>query len=342
MSLRTRFPDPSRPFRRGLLHASAAGLVAAATGTLLLAADSAHAQPAQAWPVKPVTVIIPFAPGGTTDIQARIVSEGLSRRLGQPFLPRNMPGATGAIATEYVARAAPDGYTLLFASSAQTTSVPMTEKVNYKLEDLAPVSVFGRGALVLAIHAGVPAKTLREFIEYVKANQGKLNFASPGESSVGHLAGALFLARAGLNMVHIPYKGGGPAIADLIGGQVPMLFGNSGEVMSHAKNERIRVIGVSTPQRLKQLPGIPSVGEVLPGFEITAWQGMLAPAKTPRAVIETVSAAIQSLVREPAIAERLEQLGVEPIGSTAEQMAAIIKAEQPVYAEAVKAAGLGR
>ena len=345
MSLHTRFPDPLRPLRplrRGLLHASAAGLVATATGALLLSADPAHAQPAQAWPVKPVTVIIPFAPGGTTDIQARIVSEGLSRRLGQSFLPRNMPGATGAIATEYVARAAPDGYTLLFASSAQTTSVPMTEKVNYKLEDLAPVSVFGRGALVLAIHAGVPAKTLREFIEYVKANQGKLNFASPGESSVGHLAGALFLARAGLNMVHIPYKGGGPAIADLIGGQVPMLFGNSGEVMSHAKNERIRVIGVSTPQRLKQLPGIPSVGEVLPGFEITAWQGMLAPAKTPRAVIEMVSAAIQSVAREPAIAERLEQLGVEPIGSTAEQMAAIIKAEQPVYAEAVKAAGLGR
>ncbi len=345
MSLRTRFPAPLCPlrsFRRGVLHASAAGFVAAATGALLLSADPAYAQPAQTWPVKPVTVIIPFAPGGTTDIQARIVSEGLSRRLGQPFLPRNMPGATGAIATEYVARAAPDGYTLLFASSAQTTSVPMTEKVNYKLEDLAPVSVFGRGALVLAIHAGVPAKTLREFIEYVKANQGKLNFASPGESSVGHLAGALFLARAGLNMVHIPYKGGGPAIADLIGGQVPMLFGNSGEVMSHAKNERIRVIGVSTPQRLKQLPGIPSVGEVLPGFEITAWQGMLAPAKTPRAVIEMVSAAIQSVAREPAIAERLEQLGVEPIGSTAEQMAAIIKAEQPVYAEAVKAAGLGR
>jgi tripartite-type tricarboxylate transporter receptor subunit TctC len=340
-----RFPDSSRPSRssrRGLLHASAAGLVATATGGLLLAADPAKAQPAQAWPVKPVTVIIPFAPGGTTDIQARIVSEGLSRRLGQPFLPRNMPGATGAIATEYVARAAPDGYTLLFASSAQTTSVPMTEKVNYKLEELAPVSVFGRGALVLAIHAGVPAKTLREFIEYVKANQGKLNFASPGESSVGHLAGALFLARAGLNMVHIPYKGGGPAIADLIGGQVPMLFGNSGEVMSHAKNERIRIIGVSTPQRLKQLPGIPSVGEVLPGFEITAWQGMLAPAKTPRAVIEMVSTAIQSVAREPAIAERLEQLGVEAIGSTAEQMAAIIKAEQPVYAEAVKAAGLGR
>jgi tripartite-type tricarboxylate transporter receptor subunit TctC len=325
-----------------LLHASAAGLVAAATGTLLLAADSAHAQPAQAWPVKPVTVIIPFAPGGTTDIQARIVAAGLSSRLGQSVLPRNMPGATGAIATEYVTRASPDGYTLLFASSAQTTSVPMTEKVGYRLDDLAPVSVFGRGAMVLAIHAQVPARTLREFIDYARAMKGKLNFASPGEGSVGHLVAALFLARAGLDMVHVPYKGGGPAIADLIGGQVPMLFGNSGEVMTHARNERIRILAVSTAQRLRTASSIPTVAEVLPGFEMTAWQGMLAPAKTPRAVIDAVSSAIQAIAREPAVVERLEQLGVEPMGTTPEQMASIIRAEQPVYAEAVRAAGLGR
>jgi len=329
-------PRIHAPRRRAL---TACGVLAAAGALLPLA--GALAQPA-AYPVKPVTVVIPFAPGGTTDIQARIVAAGLTAKLGQPFLPRNMPGATGAIATEYVARATPDGYTLLFASSAQTTSVPMTDKVNYRLEDLAPVSVFGRGAMVLAIHAAVPAKTLREFIDHVKANQGKLNYASAGEGSVTHLAGALFLARAGLNMVHVPYKGGGPAIADLMGGQVPMLFGNSGEVLTHAKNERIRIIGVSTPQRLKQLPAIPAVAEVLPGFEITAWQGMLAPAKTQRAIIDVLSSAIQAIARDPASVERLEQLGIEPIGSTAEQMVAIIRGEQPVYAEAVKAAGLGR
>jgi tripartite-type tricarboxylate transporter receptor subunit TctC len=253
-----------------------------------------------------------------------------------------MPGATGAIATEYVTRASPDGYTLLFASSAQTTSVPMTEKVGYRLDDLAPVSVFGRGAMVLAIHAQVPARTLREFIDYARAMKGKLNFASPGEGSVGHLVAALFLARAGLDMVHVPYKGGGPAIADLIGGQVPMLFGNSGEVMTHARNERIRILAVSTAQRLRTASSIPTVAEVLRGFEMTAWQGMLAPAKTPRAVIDAVSSAIQAIAREPAVVERLEQLGVEPMGTTPEQMASIIRAEQPVYAEAVRAAGLGR
>jgi tripartite-type tricarboxylate transporter receptor subunit TctC len=320
----------------GLRLAVLAGLVLAGASPGALYAQTA------AWPVKPVTVVIPFAPGGTTDIQARIVAAGLSSRLGQSVLPRNMPGATGAIATEYVTRASPDGYTLLFASSAQTTSVPMTEKVGYRLDDLAPVSVFGRGAMVLAIHAQVPARTLREFIDYARAMKGKLNFASPGEGSVGHLVAALFLARAGLDMVHVPYKGGGPAIADLIGGQVPMLFGNSGEVMTHARNERIRILAVSTAQRLRTASSIPTVAEVLPGFEMTAWQGMLAPAKTPRAVIDAVSSAIQAIAREPAVVERLEQLGVEPMGTTPEQMASIIRAEQPVYAEAVRAAGLGR
>jgi len=323
--------------RRRLRLAVAAALL---SGPLL--SGVLHAQPAPAWPAKPVTVIIPYAPGGTTDIQARVVAAGLSSRLGQSFLPRNMPGATGAIATEYVTRASADGYTLLFASSAQTTSVPLTEKVGYRVEDLAPVSVFGRGAMVLAIHAQVPARNLREFIDYARSMKGRLNYASPGEGSVGHLVAALFLARAGLDMVHVPYKGGGPAMADLIGGQVPMLFGNSGEVMTHAKNERIRILAVSTSQRLRTAPNIPTVAEALPGFEMTAWQGMMAPAKTPRAVIDMVASAIQAIAREPAVVERLEQLGVEPMGTTPEQMAAIIRAEHPVYAEAVRAAGLGR
>ena len=150
------------------------------------------------------------------------------------------------------------------------------------------------------------------------------------------------MGSAGLDMVHVPYKGGGPAMADLIGGQVPMLFGNSGEVMTHAKNERIRILAVSTAQRLRTASNIPTVAEVLAGFEMTAWQGMLAPAKTPRAVIDAVSSAIQSIAREPAVVERLEQLGVEPMGTTPEQMTSIIRSEQPVYAEAVRAAGLGR
>lgn len=318
--------------------------VRATQGLLLAAALLATAGTtlAQAYPAKPVTLILPYAPGGTIDIQGRLLASGLSARFGQSFVPRNMPGATGAIATEYVARATPDGYTLLFGSSAQTTSVPMTDKVNYKLEDLAPVSASGRGAMVLAISSQLPSKTLKDFLDHARANPGKLNYGSPGEGSVGHLVAALFVARGNLSMVHIPYKGGGPAMADLLGGQIPMLFGNSGEVMANAKSDRIRIIAVSTAQRMKQLPGIPTVAEFMPGFEMTAWQGTLAPARTPRAIIDTLSTAIQALSKDPAVIERLEGFGVESTTTTPEQMAAIIRAEQPVYLEAVKAAGLAR
>lgn len=336
-------PSQSGRARDGFPQRMLAMAASLATGlALAVAAPDGIAQGAAAYPVKPVTLILPYAPGGTIDIQGRLLASGLSARLGQSFIARNMPGATGAIATEYVARSAPDGYTLLFGSSAQTTSVPMTDKVNYRLEDLVPVSASGRGAMVLAISSQVPAKTLKEFIEHARAVPGKLNYGSPGEGSVGHLVAALFVARAGLSVVHVPYKGGGPAMADLLGGQIPMLFGNSGEVMANAKSDRIRIIAVSTAQRMRQLPNIPTVAELLPGFEMTAWQGTLAPARTPRAIVETLSNAIQALSKEPAVIERLEQFGVESTTTTPEQMAAIIRAEQPVYAEAVKAAGLGR
>lgn len=335
---------PSQPGRArdGFPQRTLALAASLATGlALTMAAPDGIAQGAAAYPVKPVTLILPYAPGGTIDIQGRLLASGLSARLGQSFIARNMPGATGAIATEYVARSAPDGYTLLFGSSAQTTSVPMTDKVNYRLEDLVPVSASGRGAMVLAISSQLPSKTLKEFIEHARAVPGKLNYGSPGEGSVGHLVAALFVARAGLSVVHVPYKGGGPAMADLLGGQIPMLFGNSGEVMANAKSDRIRIIAVSTAQRMRQLPNIPTVAEFLPGFEMTAWQGTLAPARTPRAIVDTLSNAIQALSKEPAVIERLEQFGVESTTTTPEQMAAIIRAEQPVYAEAVKAAGLG-
>ncbi|MCE2945807.1 MAG: Bug family tripartite tricarboxylate transporter substrate binding protein [bacterium] len=335
-------PDPGKAGRARAVSTAAVAGIAAGCALALAALPEANAQPGATYPVKPVTLVLPFAPGGTIDIQGRLLASGLSARLGQPFMPRNMPGATGAIATEYVARSAPDGYTLLFGSSAQTTSVPMVDKVNYRLEDLAPVSASGRGAMILAIHSQVPAKTLKEFVDHARSMPGKLNFGSPGEGSVGHLVAALFVARAGLNMVHVPYKGGGPAMVDLLGGQIPMLFGNSGEVMANAKSDRIRIIAVSTAQRMRQLPNIPTVAELLPGFEMTAWQGTLAPARTPRAIIDTLSTAIQALSKEPAVIERLEQFGVESTTTTPEQMAAIIRAEQPVYAEAVKAAGLGR
>ena len=311
--------------------------IVAVLALCVIGTGSVQAQP---YPAKPVTLILPYPPGGTIDIQGRFLASGLTQKLGQPFIARNMPGATGAIATEFVARAAPDGYTLLFGSSAQTTSVPMTENVKYKLEDFAPVSASGRGTMVLAINSQLPPKTLKEFIDYAKARPGKLNYGSPGTGAVGHLVAALFVARAGIDVVHVPYKGGGPAMADLLGGQLEMLFGNSGEVMSNARNERIRILAVSTRERMKQLPNIPAVAELIPGFEMTAWQGTLAPAKTPKPIIDLLSKAIQELSRDPAVIKRLDEVGVESTTTTPEQMAEIIRAEQAVYAEAVKAAGL--
>ncbi len=314
----------------------------AAVFALALLGGVSPAAAQKVFPDRSVTLVLPYAPGGTVDIQARLLAQGLTGKLGHAVIVRNMPGATGAIATDFVARAPGDGYTLLFASSAQITSVPMTQKVNYKLQDLTPVSASGRGTMVLAINAKLPAKNLKEFIEYVRANPGKISYGSSGTGSVGHLVGALFGARAGLDIVHIPYKGGGAVMADLLAGHLQMIFGNSGEVMAQAKNENIRVLAVSSTARMKQLPNTPAIAEILPGFEMTAWQGTLAPAATPRYIIDILAKAIMDLSREPGVIDKLEQSGVLSTTTSPEQMAAIIKEEQSAYAEAVKAAGLSK
>jgi tripartite-type tricarboxylate transporter receptor subunit TctC len=323
--------------------ARALGRLARLTMPALLALAAATAAAgAQAWPERPVMLILPYPPGGTIDTQARIMGDRLQSKLGQPVIIQNKPGATGAIATEFVARAQPDGYTLLFGSSAQMTSVPMTEKVNYAPSDLIPISASGNGPMILAINAKVPAASLQEFLAYARANPGKLNYASAGSGSVAHLVGALFVARAKLDMLHVPYRGGGPAATDLISGQIAMYFGNSADLLAHAGNERIRIIAVSTPQRMRQLPNVPTVGEVIPGFEMTAWQGFLAPARTPQPVIDRLAREVQSITKEPAVIEKLGSVGVEAISTSPAQFVELIKKEQPIYAEAIKAAGLKR
>jgi tripartite-type tricarboxylate transporter receptor subunit TctC len=297
---------------------------------------------AQTWPERPVMLILPYPPGGTTDTQARIMAERLAAKLGQPFVIQNKRGATGAIATEFVAHAQPDGYTLLFASSAQLTSVPMTEKVNYRTEDLLPISASGNGPMILAINAKVPARTLKEFIAYANTSPGKYAYASAGTGSVAHLVGALFVARAKLDMLHVPYRGGGPAVTDLMGGQIAMYFGNSADLLPHAANDAIRIIGVSTPQRMRQLPNVPAINEVLPGFEMTAWQGFLAPAGTPRAIVDLLAREIQNIAREPGVIDKLGSVGVDAISTSPAQFLDLIRNEQGIYAEAITAAGLKR
>jgi tripartite-type tricarboxylate transporter receptor subunit TctC len=308
--------------------------------TAIAVAASPGAAVAQSWPDRTVNIVLPYPPGGTVDTQARIMADRLQARLGKPFVVQSKAGAAGAIATEFVAKAEPDGYTILFGSSAQTTSVPMTEKVNYKLEDLIPVSASGRGPMVLAINAQLPARDLKEFIALMRASPGKYHYASSGAGSVGHLVGALFVAEAKLDLQHVPYRGGGPAVTALMGGQVAMYFGNSAELLPHKDGDRVRLIGVSPATRMKQLPDVPAVGEVLPGFELTAWQGFLLPAKTPKPVVDRLASEVQAIAKEPAVVEKLTAVGVDALVTDPAQFMALIKQEQAAYAKAVVAAGL--
>jgi len=308
----------------------------ALTLSLLIAPTALHAQ-ATDWPTKTVTVVVPFAAGGNTDVMARMASSRLAADFKQNFVVENRVGAAGALAAAYVAQATPDGYTLLFGAAPQIAVVPRIQKVNYDpLKDLVPVSVFGTGPFILAINAGIPAKTMQEFVAYGKGR--KLNFGSGGTGSVGHLSGALFVARAGLDSVHVPFKGGGPAMQALVGGQIDMYFGNASEIIPHAESGKVRILGVATNKRMPQLPKVPTISELFPNFALNAWNGFLAPAKTPQAIVDKLAKHVIAAARDPAIVAQLTKLGIEPNGTTPKEFAAQIAREQPQFDAAIKAA----
>ena len=295
---------------------------------------------AQSWPQRAVKVVVPFVAGGNTDNQARIVSERLAATLGQPFVVENRVGAGGAIAAEFVAKSAPDGDTLFFAPSPQF-SLPLLQKVNFDpYKDFIPVSIVGTNPFVLGIHESVPAKTVKEFVDYVKARPGQLNYASAGAGTTTHLTGALFLSRAGLKMAHVAYKGGAQAVADLVGGQVQMYFGNASELIQHSKSGRITLLGVSSEKRTPQLPDVPAIAETYPGFHSGTWNGYLAPAGTPAPIVQRLAQEVAKAVREPATGERLRSIGVEPMGNTPEQFAEYVRRDAPIWKDAVNAAGI--
>ncbi len=297
---------------------------------------------AQTWPAKPLRIIVPFAAGGNTDSIARTAAERLSQSLGQPVIVDNKPGANGAIAAELVARAAPDGYTLLMAPMPLVAVLPVVTKTPYDpLKDFAPISNIGSNPFVLGVHAGVPARNVREFVEHARANPGKLNYASGGSGSVSHLSAALFVKRAGLDMTHVSYKGGAPAVADLLGGQVQMYFGNLSELAPHAQTGRVRIIGVSSEKRAVQLPDVPTIAESgYPGFRTLTWNGLVAPASTPAAVIARIAQEAAAICANPAAAQRLTQLGVDALCSTPAEFAETMRSDILIWAEAVKAANL--
>ncbi len=295
---------------------------------------------AQTWPQRPVKVIVPFTAGGHTDTQARIISERLSVAFGQQFLVENRVGASGAIAAEFVAKSTADGYTLFFAATTQFSILPLVQKVNYDpLKDFAPISILGTNPLVLGVHISVPAKTLKEFIEYVKAHPGELSYSSGGTGSTAHLSAALFASRAGLKMTHIPYKGA-QAVTDVVGGQVQMSFGNTSDMIQHSKSGKIRMLAVTGEKRMPQLPDLPALAEFYPGFRTIVWNGLLAPAATPRQIIDRVAQEVAKAAREPGIIERLNKMGIDALGNTPAEFAARIRSEVPLWRDAVNAAGI--
>lgn len=310
-------------------------LVAAAVAWPLLAT-------AQSWPQRAVKVVVPFPPGGVTDSIARMTADWLSPRLGQPVVAENRPGASGAIAAEFVARAEPDGYTLLSAAAPQLAVVPHVQKIAYDpLKDFSPISIVGTNPFALGCNEKIPARDLREFVAHVKERQGQLSFASAGAGSVGHLTMALFLARAGLKMEPVLYKGGGPAMADVVAGHVPCYFGNLNELIPHAGGGRIKVLAVSGESRAPQLPQVPTVAEQgYPGFRTITWNGYIAPAATPRPVVERIAREIAAGCKDAAFVERLNKIGVDPACSTPDEFAKAIRDDLQVWKEAVQAAGI--
>jgi tripartite-type tricarboxylate transporter receptor subunit TctC len=308
---------------------------------LAIAAPSAAPAQAVEWPTRTVTVVVPYAAGGNTDIMARMASQKLSEAFGQSFIVDNRVGAGGALAAGYVAQAAPDGYTLFFAASPIIAVLPKVQKVSYDPhKDFAPVSVFGTGPFVLAIASRIPAHTIAEFVAWGKAHP--LTYGSGGTGSLGHLAGALFLSRAGLDAVHVPFRGGGPAMTALIGGQVDMYFGNASEIVPAAGNSVIRILGVATETRMRQLPQVPTVSETYPDFALSSWNGFLVPAKTPREIVDKLAAQVIAAAHDPTIIARLADLGIEANGTTPDAFAAQIAREQPQFDLAIKAAKLER
>jgi tripartite-type tricarboxylate transporter receptor subunit TctC len=311
------------------------------TGLVLLC--SLHALPASAqsdYPNKPIRWIVPYPPGGTTDLLARLMSTWLSQRLGQQVVVDNKAGGGNNIGTEMSVRAAPDGYTWHLVNPANAINATLYPKLPFNfLEDLAPVAGIIRVPNVMTVTNKFPARTVSEFIDYAKKNPGKVNMASSGSGTSVHLSGELFKFMAGIDMKHIPYKGAGPAINDLIPGQVDVLFDNMPSIIGHIRGGTLRALAVTSAQRSPALPDVPTVAETVPGYEASAWFGLAVPKGTPRAVIDRINREVNAGLADPGLRAKLADLGGMPIAGTPEQFWAIHKMETEKWAKIVQFSG---
>ena len=294
----------------------------------------------QDYPNKPVKWIVPYPPAGTTDVLARIVAQWLTEKMGQPFVVENRPGAGNNIGTEAVIKSPPDGYTMLLVNPANGINATLYKNLNFNfIRDIAPVAGLVRAPNVMEVTNSLPVKTVKEFIDYCKANPGKINMASSGSGTSVHLSGELFKFMTGCDMVHVPYKGAGPALVDLIGGQVHVLFDNLPSSIGHIRSGKLRALGVTSEGREPSLPGVPTVGETVPGYEATAWFGIGMPKGTPREIINKVNAEVNRALADPKMRERLAELGGRPIPGTPEDFGRVIAAETQKWEKVVTASG---
>jgi tripartite-type tricarboxylate transporter receptor subunit TctC len=296
---------------------------------------------AQTYPSKPVKIVVGFAPGGGSDFAARVIAQQLTERMKNQVIVENKPGAGSLIGAEYVIKSAPDGYTLLLTPASYTVN-PSVYKLSFDpLNDITPIAQISKGPYVVAVHPSVPAKTLKELVAYAKANPGKLSYASSGNGAHIHVATEYFLYTAGINIVHVPYKGTGPALNDTVGGQVQMIFGSVASALQYVKSGRLRPLAVTTPKRIAAAPDVPTVSESgYPGWEVTNWHGLVGPKGLPKDILQRLNKEVNGSVHSDEVKKVLSSDGLEPAGGTPEEFAALLKAEVARWAQVVKRANI--
>jgi tripartite-type tricarboxylate transporter receptor subunit TctC len=295
---------------------------------------------AQSFPTRPVRIMVGAAPGGAFDILARLIGQWLSERFAQPFIIENQPGAGSNIATEAVVKAPPDGYTLLLVSSVNATNATLYDKLNFNfIRDIAPVAAIARQPQIMLVHPSFPAKTVPEFIAYAKANPGQISMASAGNGTGPHLGGELFKMMTGVDMVHVPYRGGAPALTDLIGGQVQVMFIGPIEVVEHIRAGRLRALAVTAAKRLDVLADLPTVGDFVPGFETSSWFGIGVPRNTPTEIVEALNKEVNAGLADSKLRNRILDLGASPLVLSPAEFGKLISDDTEKWAKVVKFSG---